>query len=877
MYFDGVEKFQLEDFIVNSDKIYAHISEDKKEFRKETLKEHIELSLKYLKKIVEIKRLDNVFINFENALVKDLSDEGRILYREMLMNTIYMHDLGKINCNFQYNRMKNMAFKDYQGLEYNNSNHSMLSSLIYLNYYFTKIKEHKIKSENNTLRVFMLLNAYIISKHHGDLDSFDKFREKFLDDDGEGKRLCEDQSSMFNKIYREKIMFNEKNKLMRRIFNKVEEVLIGKEEENKGISICFYIYERFLSSILLACDYYATSSFKNGAEINDFGEIDDIEKFYGAFKDTKIYKSIRKYEEENYGDIEDFINIKDINILRDELFLDAEKNMLKNMDKNIFYLEAPTGSGKSNVAFNLSFKMVEKFETINKIFYVYPFNTLIEQNVETLQKIFGNTDLMNEIAIINSVVPIKIKEKHKENIDKNEYSDVLDKIYETSLLDRQFLHYPIVLTTHVSIFNYLFGSSKDNLFPLAQMANSIVILDEIQSYKNTIWKEIITFLKYYSELLNIKFIIMSATLPNFNKLIDGEIDTINLIEDREKYFSSAIFKNRVIPDFSLLELKKNVFDELLDHVINEAKKGQENILIEFIRKDTALSFFKKLQEHYSGCTGIDKKRVELITGDDNSIERKNIIGKVKKEKNIILVATQVIEAGVDIDMDIGYKDISMLDSEEQFLGRINRSCNKKQGGKVYFFDLDDAANIYKNDIRKEKNLNLTHENIREILVNKNFSCFYDYVLKELNKHAVELNDKNFNKFIKECVNRLNFKEIEERMKLIDELYEYSVFLSRVIEKEDEGLDVKDRILDGKVIWAEYIDLLKNNDLDYAEKKVKLSMITSKLNYFIYKVSKNDFSYEDRIGDMYYIEDGEKYFVDGKFDRENFNKGIGDFI
>lgn len=154
---------------------------------------------------------------------------------------------------------------------------------------------------------------------------------------------------------------------------------------------------------------------------------------------------------------------------------------------------------------------------------------------------------------------------------------------------------------------------------------------------------------------------------------------------------------------------------------------------------------------------------------------------------------------------------------------------------------------------------------------------YDYVLKELNKHAVELNDKNFNKFIKECVNRLNFKEIEERMKLIDELYEYSVFLSRVIEKEDEGLDVKDRILDGKVIWAEYIDLLKNNDLDYAEKKVKLSMITSKLNYFIYKVSKNDFSYEDRIGDMYYIEDGEKYFVDGKFDRENFNKGIGDFI
>mgnify|MGYP000169888704 CR=1 FL=1 len=49
---------------------------------------------------------------------------------------------------------------------------------------------------------------------------------------------------------------------------------------------------------------------------------------------------------------------------------------------------------------------------------------------------------------------------------------------------------------------------------------------------------------------------------------------------------------------------------------------------------------------------------------------------------MILVATQVIEAGVDIDMDIGFKDISRLDSEEQFMGRINRSG--KKDGVVYF-------------------------------------------------------------------------------------------------------------------------------------------------------------------------------------------------
>ncbi|MCY6958356.1 CRISPR-associated helicase Cas3' [Clostridium brassicae] len=870
MYFFNIEKVDLDKFIANSNKIYAHILNE----RKERLKEHIDLAVEYLYKIIESKKLDNVFLNFENGLVNELSLKGKNFYREMLLNTIYMHDLGKINCNFQYVKMGNNEFKNAKGLSVNNTNHSMLSSLIYLNHYFNEIEGHDVKEDREDLTIFMLLNAYIISKHHGALDSFDEFKEKLLDDDGEGKRLYTDQLSIFNEVYKEQIIFNKENKLLMRIFNVVEKSLARKEEENKEISICFYIYERFLSSLLLACDYYSTSHFKNQSEIKELGEIDDINKFYDVFKNTEVYKSIRQYEKESYCKTNDFSNIKNINILRNEMFLDAENSFLENLDNNIFYLEAPTGSGKSNVSLNLSFRIIEKCKDINKIFYVYPFNTLVEQNIKTMENIFESSSVMKDIAVINSVVPIKtkgkvIKERRKKDADENEDSDVIN--YEEALLDRQFLHYPIVLTTHISIFNYLFGTSKDNLFPLAQMANSVVVLDEIQSYRNSIWKEIITFLKYYSELLNIKFIIMSATLPNLNKLIDGDIETVTLIGDREKYFKNPIFKNRVVPDFSLLEVEGNVKEQLLKHVIKTSKKIEGNILIEFIKKDTATKFFKDLIECRSELSKGDKeKQIELMTGDDNSIERNIIINKIKNNKNIILVATQVIEAGVDIDMDIGYKDISMLDSEEQFLGRINRSCKKLQC-KVYFFDLDAASNIYKNDIRKEKNINLKSKDIRDILINKNFQDFYDYVLKELNKHASNLTDKNFNDFIKNSINKLNFKQIEERMKLIDERYEYSAFLNRTLKLENG------EILDGEKVWNDYISLLKGSSLDYAEQKVRLSEVKSKLNYFIYKVNKNDFSYEDRIGDLYYIEDGEKYFENGKFNRENFNKGIGDFI
>ncbi|MBU5677231.1 CRISPR-associated helicase Cas3' [Alkaliphilus sp. MSJ-5] len=866
MYFEKVEKFDFEKFILNHKKIYAHIWED----RKETLQEHSDLSTYYLQKIIKVKQLDNVLHNFQNIFLKEITDEGKSIYWDMFYNTICMHDLGKINCNYQYHKMRNEEFKNKKGLECNNTKHSMLSSLIYINYYFNIIRNHSNKEDRAILCMFMLLNAYVISKHHGALDKFSEFEEKMLGDGGEGLYLYTDQLCIFEEVYNTPILFTKDNNILETLFKNTKNILINMEKREKEISFYIYIYERFLISLLLSCDYYATSHFKNQKEVTNFGEINNIEKFYKIYKDTDIYKGIRKYQEKEYGKISNFDNIKDINIMRNELFLDAENTLLKNMDKNIFYLEAPTGSGKSNVSFNLAFKMVEEFQNINKIFYIYPFNTLIEQNINTLNKIFKNSEVENEIAVINSIVPIKTQI----NLDDNEDSDVINKEnkdYVTSLLDRQFLHYPIILTTHVSIFNYFFGTSKENLFPLPQIANSVIILDEIQSYRNDIWKEIITFLKNYSEILNIKIIIMSATLPNLDTLVDTEVKTINLIENRQKYFNNRIFKDRVELDFSLLDVTEDVLDILLDHVVENSKKKDINILVEFIKKTTAMDFFKRLNEYRLKGDGKFNKQIRLITGDDNSIERNKIIEEIRHNKNIILVATQVIEAGVDIDMDIGYKDISMLDSEEQFLGRINRSCKMTNGGIVYFFNLDNAAAVYLKDIRKEKNITVLADNIRDILINKDFSTYYEYVLDYLNKQSKKNTDKNFDEFIDEYINKLNFKEVEKRMKLIDEDYEYSVFLSRKIEMLDGT------ILDGGEIWDEYVGLLENGKMEYSERKVKLSEVQSKLNYFIYKVKRNDFIHEKNIGDLYYISDGDVYFTDGKFDRENFDKGIGAFV
>ena len=69
---------------------------------------------------------------------------------------------------------------------------------------------------------------------------------------------------------------------------------------------------------------------------------------------------------------------------------------------------------------------------------------------------------------------------------------------------------------------YYLAIKKQDLFGLYQIVNSVIVLDEIQAYRMSIWNEIIEMLDLYSELFNIKIIIMSATLPDLTEFLDED-------------------------------------------------------------------------------------------------------------------------------------------------------------------------------------------------------------------------------------------------------------------------------------------------------------------------------------------------------------------
>lgn len=865
----------LKNLVKNINRYKAHKKSKDNEIVYETLLAHTELINKYFIKFWQSKNSDEIFDRFcdvfwqKENINNELKNKAKDLLKQIIMAIPIFHDIGKVNPNFQLMKLKVNDFKENKA--YLNTHHSLLSSMFYIDYCRKLIYDEKNEDEIVILLAeFILYNGYIIARHHSKLGRLTEFIDLIrLDNDTYFFKLKQIVNN--EDIYSVKIDFIESDiDDMFRNLNKVD-----KDAEKIGRSIYLSIYIRWLYSLLVASDYYATSEFMNDTDFSEVSDLDNIGYWNKFYEETSLLKSIRKYQKTKYPLADEELNtVKDINILRSEIFCEVEENIKANADENIFYLEAPTGSGKSNTAINASFKLMQHDDRLQKIFYIYPFNTLVEQNLDTLENIFGKKEnIISKIAVINSLTPIKLKHVDckgntiSENDEADENSE--KSVYRQSLLDRQFLNYPMILSTHVSLFNTIFGESQQNLFGFYQLINSVIVLDEIQSYKNSIWTEIICFLKPLAKLFNMKIIIMSATLPNLDRLSQGQSEAIFLLKDSNKFFKTDCFKNRVQLNYDLLDNQSDdKFVQLKEHLKQYLDKDKK-ILIEFIKKRTANDFWMNLvEDEYFVEKNI---KIEYLSGDDSLAERKRILDEVKNtKKTIILIATQVIEAGVDLDMDIGYKNISKLDSEEQFIGRINRSCKRK--GITYFFKIDDAKTIYKNDIRVDSEFTVEEENMREILINKNFGDYYNKILDVTKKN----NKATFKDFL-ENIADLNYERIAKHMKLIDENKNIvQVYLARTIK------DVNGNVINGKEIWQQYINLLKMRySMDYAEWKVNMSIITSKMNYFIYQVNKANLElkeYNDKMGNIIYIEDGDKYFKKDKFNREML-QGVGgiDFI
>ena len=792
--------------ILNNNKYtyYAHTRKDSND--KELLSSHLNLTFEYYKKMEFYKKLDLKVCNMIKQIFRSEDELTQRIY-ELFKSAIYYHDAGKINPIFQKEKMDNDMGLNTDSTD---STHAALSARIYIDY-----MQKEFDDENFTPKEKMILYyityyfGYIISRHHTNLEELSGFQEAI-----KGKNIPQ--------------IFDSRDELYEKHINDVEKFIERIEPD----PIRLYILCKLLYSCLIIADFYATYEYMTGNAVPvDTEKNNDLFKLY---EQSNLVKGIRSYKD-------GILNLDGINKIRSDIFLETEKNLLNNDNNDIYYIEAPTGAGKTNMAINIARILYEKNNSIKSIQYIFPFNAIIEQTASTFDSYFEKYEDYVVINSLNSMVR-----------DTNEDLD-----YEAVYIKNAFKQYPIVITSHVNLFGTLFGTGKEANYSLYHLIDSVIVIDEIQAYSNKLWREMIGMFSEYSSLLNIKLVIMSATLPRLDKLLNKPLAKfLPLVKDTKKYYQNELFKNRVTLNFDLLDKKIDI-QSLIEKILEYKDR---KVLVECIKKSTADELYNQLNNII--------ENVHILTGDDNKFRINEIIKLAKKDEPIIIVATQTIEAGVDIDMDIGFKDISFIDGEEQFIGRINRS-SKKKNCIAYFFNLDDARLIYNGDNRVE--FSLQKEEARSWLKTKAFDKFYEKVLEKIYEKSEQYTKNNIENFYRYCSN-INFYKIQKELKLIDS-ETVQLFLNYTIDMNGEKIQ-------GKDVFEAYKLLYFDTNMEYAEKKIKLSQIAEKLNLFIYSVYKNKINVieGEQFGDIYYVENGEQYIENGRFNRAKyFGEGDGLFL
>lgn len=855
---------------------FAHLHEKKPA---ETLNEHTERVCQFALQLIQVHHLEPVIHRLIQSILEQDAiqppDEVGNLIKEFFINAIVYHDIGKINENFQIERMRNSFFLPNRANAIS-SRHSILSAFVYISTNLLKIYRHPNLTDKSKYLLYVLsfLFSVPILKHHA---SFIETEINFPDE------LLEALQP-----YLKKVDFELDLHTVILLFKDHEQALKEFSHDICPETCYFSIFAllKLCYSLLTAADYCATSHYAMDLEIDSFGILSSEEKDL-LLSNFQTIKSYNKNFFNNRDDIKKLsfeklnqCNPDNLNLLRQKLMDEVLSAIESNPTQQIFYMEAPTGSGKTNMSLAAALLLLKNHSELNKIYYVFPFTTLITQTAKSIYETLNlSPDLMIQLHSRSGFTP-------KREGDDSSYEQL-------NYIDYLFVNYPIILLTHVKFFDILKTNSKESNYIFHRLANSVIIIDELQSYPPREWDKIVFYINQMAYFFNIKFILMSATLPKLDKLdvLHLPLQFSPLIQNKNHYFQNPNFRERVRFDFSLLDDKLDM-DSLAHFVIdqteNYAMNNDSNVkaIIEFIYKRSAGDFYKTVEE-------IAKEKgykLFLLSGTILEPRRREIIDLIKNPdaewRKILLITTQVVEAGVDIDMDIGFKDKSLIDSDEQLAGRVNRNA-RSEPSQVFIFNLDPAFRIYGSDLRYK----ITRDHINDvdyqnILSQKNFDLLYEKVCQKINEENANEYMQNFFDY-KKLFKKTDFKKIDWEFKIIDQknitIYiplqipanhftnQEKLFLEN-IECYDNG-----NFVDGEEVWYKYLEIVQAKNLDFIKKKIELKKLYSIMSQFMISIHIHSNLLKEliRFCDQSYYEKYEILYLHGWKDVYDYFTGIND--
>ena len=325
-------------------------------------------------------------------------------------------------------------------------------------------------------------------------------------------------------------------------------------------------------------------------------------------------------------------------------------------ERGIFQLTVPTGGGKTIAS--LAFALQHAVENqMDRVIYVIPYTSIIEQNAAVFRKILGEQNVLENHYNVDyeSTEELKPMQLASENWDK-----------------------PVVVTTNVQFFESLFANKSSKCRKLHNIANSVIIFDEAeaQMLPTDYLKPCIAVMEELAANFGSSIVLCTATQPALSPFFQRKMPVTELcprVEEQFRFFERVTFQN------------VGTISE--DELIEKLQKEEQALCI--------VNTKKRAQRLYQKMEG---EGVFHLSTAMYPKHRRRVLDKirqlVKDGEKCILISTSLVEAGVDLDFCTVYRQLAGVDSMIQAAGRCNREGKRAaQDSFAYLFQFEEKEYV----------------------------------------------------------------------------------------------------------------------------------------------------------------------------------------
>lgn len=565
------------------------------------------------------------------------------------------HDLGKMNPNFQDKLDKTKTAKGY-------GNHAYLSAYGFFCFVKNNMEYLKqklggdIHSQNKMIAIIA-----IIAKHHGNLPNFETI-------------VTEDECNrLFDFINQNPVIPS--TEFIRHFVPEIKDFELTNKaafQETFRKRLSYKSNEENLAHFLDTQFAFASLIQSDKTDAGDLDLQQDREK---------VHVFCNSYNQKLNHYLQSLQPNSELNILRTTIRVAATEKiqgLLKATKQRVFALTAPTGAGKTLMLLSLANEIIKE-KGDYRILYTIPFLSITEQVESECLKIFGS----EFIHRIDSKAGNEAFERLQKEVETN--PEKAKDIMKANFIENIFLS-PFIITTFVRFFETLVSNVNATLLKLPSFSKCIFLIDEIQSLPPRLYAFFVAYIAAFCEKFDAYCIVSTATMPNF--LLPQNSD--------ESKNPKLLFKNFTVPEelSSLHYFNHQLFNRYTIHKQNNEVDIEQLSQMIIGEKQSVLVILNTIDDTKDLYNRLlaDFDRTELIllnthfTPNDRKYKIDYAKLRLAYKQRIILISTQLIEAGVDIDFPILYRDMATIPSIIQSAGRCNRN-GKLVSGKIVLLNL----------------------------------------------------------------------------------------------------------------------------------------------------------------------------------------------